>query len=238
MTSDIEIKISEVIFGVRFQRFWHILDISGDIADKILKDKESLFSKDYFTKIREIERGRELFNEETECSSVITTDDLIFKHVFNEKKAKLKGKDITWFFDAITSFIIPKLLIYYKIKQIMRIGILYYHFVDAKDISTEFINSAIGKISGETAKFNLDFHKKIPVEKSLAKKEVNDYKNVIYSIKNIDEEKYRMGLDYQYYFKPHIDHLGDWNINDFLKKSQGYLYKTYYPWLKEKLKIK
>ena len=232
-----EVDINEIIFGIRFQRFWHILDITGDITDKILRGEKSPFSNNYFTKVGDLERGKKLFNDETGCSSVIATDDLIFKHVFDDKKEELKGKDIGWFFNTIVKFIIPELLIFYKIRQIMRMGVLYLRIVDAESISKELIDTAVGEIQGETTKFNLDFHKKIPLEKSLAKKGVNDYKNIIYSIENIDEKKYRIGLDYQYYFKPYIDHLGDWKKHDFLEKSHAYLNETFYPWLKEKLKV-
>lgn len=89
-----KVNINEIFFGIRFQRFWHILDITGDIADKILRDEKSPFSNKYFTKIRDIERGKDLFNEETKCSFVIGADDLIFKHVFDDEKEELKGKDI------------------------------------------------------------------------------------------------------------------------------------------------
>jgi len=229
-------KLDAVLIGIRYQRSWSLLDKTGEIIDKILRDKKSPFAQDsdYFTKVggNEKEIGRVLINPDTGCSLQININDLIFKHVLNKHIKEVSKKNLSWFFSTIIKFIIPEIIVYYKIKQIMRVGIVYYHYVDVKDISMEFINKAFGDNPGEITKFNLDFHKKYIAEIAIAKKGVSDYKNAIYNIKN-KNNKYEISLDYQYYFEPYNDHLEDWNANIFIESSQRYLEDIFYPWLKK-----
>jgi len=230
-----DIKIDEIIFGIRYQRYWHILDMTGDIIDKILRHKESPFDSKYFTKVTEEPIGKIIHNPQTECFFKINTDDLIFKHNFDtEKDDVLKNKDLDWFYSAVSDFIIQKLVIDYKIEQIIRVGIVYHHLIAKGDIPMGFINDTLGDLPGKTAKFNIDFHKKSGVEDSVIKKGVNDYKNVIYFLKSRDDENYEFGIDYQYYFKPFIDHIKEWDVKDFITKSNECLKSKFYPWMKKR----
>lgn len=241
-----EIKLNAVIIGIRYQRLWRILDIGGSVVDTILKNKNSPFilDTDYFTKVGEEEKGMALMNPNTNCILRINIDDLIYKHVFDNSAGKGAKKSLNWFFNSIKKFLIPKIILDFKIQQIRRVGIVYNYYIDSKHISKEYISRVTENNSGEITKFNLDFHKKFPAEIALAKKEINDYKNIIYSIKHKEtgddkekeDKKYEISLDYQYYFEPYTDHLEGWNIGKFLDSSQAYLNNKFYPWLKKRFK--
>jgi len=240
---DINLIPLSVLIGFRFERSWRILDINGSIIDKILSDKKSPFKREtkYFDWVNSESRGKTVINKETDCFISINIDDLLFKHIF-QTTPRSSNKDLSWFFNSIKNFIIPHIIVNFKIKQIVRVGIIYYHNVNADEINTTFMRDIIEDDSVEIPKFNLDFHKKYPVDISLAKKGVNDYKNVIYSIKHKQDEedkdnmKYEISLDYQYYFEPKIDNIKEWNVNDFLDKSKSYLDNVFYPWVKKKLR--
>lgn len=237
LNNSVTLKLNDLLFGIRFQRRWHILDITGDIIDNILRSKKSPFGDNYFIKVGEQYLGKELIHPDTECSFKINIDDLIFKHVLDEKNEILKGKNIKWFLKSIEEYIIPELIVSYDFKQIMRIGVVYYHYIPKKDVSMELADQIAGSLAGETTKFDLDLHKKIAVEEALAKKGVSDYRNIIHFVKSKNEETYEIGVDYQYYFKPYTDHISDFNIKEFLNKSRNYLENTFYPWTLEKFKI-
>jgi len=231
-----DVKLNAVLFGIRYQRRWHVLDIMGEIIDNILRNEKSPFSDKYFTKVGDQLKGKELINQDTECSLKINIDDLIFKHILDEEKEILKGKNLNWFFKSIKDYIIPKLVISYDFEQILRVGIVYYHYIPKEDISMELIDLITGNLNGETTKFNLDFHKKMAVDEALAKKGINDYRNVIHFIKSKNEEAYEIGIDYQHYFKPFTDQIEDFKTGDFLNKSKVYLRDIFYPWLLERFK--
>jgi len=242
----VDIKLNAILAGIRYQRLWRILDIGGSVVDTILKDKNSPFilDTDYFTKVAAEEKGMRLMNPKTDCMLKINIDDLIYKHVFDNSAGKEAEKNLSWYFNSIKKFLVPKIMIDFKIKQIRRVGIVYYYYIESKHISKEYISKVTDNNSGEITKFNLDFHKKFPAEIALAKKEINDYKNIIYSIKHKKTEedkekkdkKYEISLDYQYYFDPYTDHLEGWNIGNFLDSSQAYLNNKFYPWLKKRFK--
>jgi len=229
MVKNNKMELNAVLFGIRYQRKWHVLDITGEIIDNILRSKKSPFDEKYFTKVGEKQIGRELINPDTDCSLIINVDDLIFKHVFGDNEA-VKGKDINWFFSSITNYIVPEIIVMNNFEQVVRVGIVYYHYIPKTNISTDTINKLSGEIKGVTTKFNLDFHKKVGVEKALERKNIFDYRNTIFFMRSKDEESYESGIDFQYYFKPSTDNIKDFDFKDFFNKSMIQLNEIFYPW--------
>jgi hypothetical protein len=229
MTENNKIELNALLFGIRYQRKWHVLDITGEIMDSLLRSKKSPFDEKYFTRVGEKQLGKGLINPDTDCSLIINIDDLIFKHVFGDNEV-VKDKDIDWFFSSITDFIVPEIIVMNNFEQIIRVGIIFYHYIPKTNISLDIINKLSGKIKGETTKFNLDFHKKIGVEKALLAKKINDYRNTIFFMRSKDEETYESGIDFQYYFKPSTDNIKDFDFKDFFDKSMVQLNEVFYPW--------
>jgi hypothetical protein len=58
------------------------------------------------------------------------------------------------------------------------------------------------------------FTRRLPMEEALVKKRVNDYRNVIYSIKESEEGEVSVSLDYQHYYLPPLDG-SEWDERPF-----------------------
>ncbi|MFC2169073.1 hypothetical protein ACFLRM_00705 [Acidobacteriota bacterium] len=231
-----DISLSAVLIGIRFQRTWRILDITGEMIDTIFRDKKSPFMLDtkYFPRVREEDKARVLYNPDTNCFLRINIDDLIFRHEFEKTK-----KDLAWVFSSVKHFLIPKIIDDYDIKRITRIGIVYYHYLDLENLNMEDVKNIIGEELGRPNKFEMSFHKKIDAVAATIKKNINDYQNIIHSIKvkqydkeDAQKQRYEIGIDFQYYFDPSVDNFSGWNIDKFIASNQIYLNDKFYPWLK------
>ena len=81
----------------------------------------------------------------------------------------------------------------------------------------------------------LRFTRRLPVDEALAKKNVNDYRQAIYTVAQSEEAKVNINIDFQYYFDPALTDP-KWAKDDFVKFSERgivYLEGEFEEWLKK-----
>ena len=224
---DLKQKIVGITFGIRFNRSFRVPEISGEMIDDILYGNKTPFGTEFFPKVQETAREKTLFNNKTNEYLRINTDDIILgieiKDDFEKKFEWLKNEVLTYFKDTLFKD--------YGLKNIRRVGIVFSHKVE-KDTN---LDSAIkvltkNKIDG-VDNVNISFSKKLSATEALFRKDVNDYKNTIYNITEMDNA-ILAELDYQYYYNPPIEDLRECFIDKVLSDAKIFLEGSYYNWLK------
>lgn len=214
-------NITDITIGIRISRSFRIKDILGAITDKIIYKEDSPLH-DYFYDI--IQNNIEMVLKKQNNSYLrITTDDLIFKHVLSEdveKEIEFIEKSINYLLGILKS---------YKIASIRRIGIIYNHEITNQNVKFQkIIEDLTNKEISEASDFSFSFSKKVAENEALVKKDVNDYKNVIYMFKKLDENRLAFALDYQKYYVPPMDDIEKQDLKNFLQSSKSYLENTFY----------
>ncbi|MGA8871656.1 MAG: hypothetical protein WB460_11000, partial [Candidatus Acidiferrales bacterium] len=103
------------------------------------------------------------------------------------------------------------------VKNIARYG-LVLHFKEDKTATLD--NPPIAHyLSSDFPKANtlfMRFSRRLPADEALAKKRVEDYRNVIYDLEESDTGEVRFSIDYQEYFQPSLD-ASEWDERPFSK---------------------
>lgn len=224
---DLKEKIVGITFGIRFNRSFRVPEISGEMIDDILYGSKTPFGTEFFPKVQETAREKTLFNNKTNEYLRINTDDIILgikiKDDFEKKFEWLKNEVLTYFKDVLFKE--------YGLKNIRRVGIVFSHKVE-KDPN---LGSAIKVLTKDKIdavdNVNISFSKKLPATDALIRKGVNDYKNTIYNMTEMDDS-ILAELDYQYYYNPPIEDLRECFIDKVLTDAKTFLEGSYYNWLK------
>jgi hypothetical protein len=228
--SKLKNKIIGISLGVRFVRTFRISDISGDIIDNILHCDKSPFDIKYFPKIKENSaREKVLLNDETGDYFRINTDDLILaisvKEDFDKKINFIKNSVLPYYKDTLFKK--------YKIENIKRIGIIFHHKLDKIEKINNLVKDLTSEKVDEVNNINLSFSKKLPTTEGLISKDVNNFKNTIYTFEQQNDEIF-FNFDYQYYYEPALQDLRDTDIDNITSTSSKYLEENVYNnWLNE-----
>lgn len=227
LVDDLFKQIKSFTIGIRFKEMYKLLDLWGSIADDIVNDKE-FFKDNYFTNISQnytIERN--VNNPETGSYLKITARDIIFCH-------KVTGNvedEFTWFKKCILNFIIEKIIKVYNVNTFVRLGMVFNHELDDKEIYEKLISKSINKTIG--AVNDIRFSVKSTLPEALVLKGKDDYINRIYTFAIEEGDKPIVQLDYQYYMRPMIRDIKDCKVNVFLDNSKSSLEKSLYNWICE-----
>lgn len=226
-------NIIGLVLGIRFVRSFRVSDISGDIMDHILNSDQSPFGPSIFPHIQEnSRREKTLYNYETSEYLRINTDDIILgfniEKNFETKYAWLKNEVLPYFKDH--------LMLKYKINNITRIGIVFIHRITKNNKINESIGLLTNNVIKDVENVSVSFSKKAATTEALYRKNVNDYKNVIYNFVEIENEL-QASLDYQYYYLPAVADMRECSSEKVLDDAKYLLENSYYSWL-DKYEIK
>ncbi|MDD4804062.1 MAG: hypothetical protein PHN69_02715 [Candidatus Pacebacteria bacterium] len=224
---DLKEKIVGITFGIRFNRSFRVPEISGEMIDDILYGNKTPFGTEFFPKVQETAREKTLFNNKTNEYLRINTDDIILgieiKDDFEKKFEWLKTDVLNYFKDILFKN--------YGLKNIRRVGIVFSHKVE-KDPNLDSAIKVLTKDKIDAVdNVNISFSKKLPATDALIRKDVNDYKNTIYNITEMDSA-ILAELDYQYYYNPPIEDLRECFVDKILADAKTFLEGSYYNWLK------
>jgi len=226
-------KIARLLIGIRFARCFRINDTTGEIIDHILYSKSTPFGEKFFPHTRElVSREKILYNQDTgNFFRVNSTDIILGIKIDNDYNDKF-----TWIKDDVVDYL-EKVFATFKIKNILRTGIIFSHSIERSDEMEQSILKITDSQVSSLNSMNLSFSKKMPVTKSMALKEDNDYKNAIYSFE-LSEEGIIADLDYQYYHHQMIENLKDCQLKEFLDIAETFKNNEYYKWLDQYVKEK
>ncbi len=219
-------KIVGITFGIRFNRSFRVPDIAGEIIDDILYSDKSPFGTEFFPRVQERRQEKVLFNDKTTEYLRINTDDIIL------------GMEVDNNFETKFNFLSTRVLTYFKdhlfrtygLKNIRRIGVIFAHKIDRSHNLNKAIKILTKDKVSDVDNINISFSKKLPANESLYRQGVNDHKNTIYNLTEV-EDAVLAELDYQYYYNPAIEDLRECFVDKVLADAKGFLEKNYYDWL-------
>lgn len=221
-------KIIGLTVGVRYAKSFRVPDIAGDIIDNILYSDKTPFGTDFFPEIQEnSRREKTLYNRETEEYLRINTDDLILGITIN----KNFEERFNWVRNEIFNYFKDVLFKNYGLKNIKRIGIIFSHKIGKNKNLDQAVNLLTEDKISAAENISVSFSKKNSAMEALFRKEVNDYKNVIYNFIEIKEATLA-SLDYQYYYDPAPEDLRQCFTERVFDDAKQFLENNYYSWLK------
>ncbi len=223
--------LDHIIVGFRFEKSFRIGDVAGEICDLVLHDKSTPFGTDFFPRYQDTGiHDRALVDSDRKNFLRITTSDIIFQYTLQRDNGD-QEEQLNWIKKDAVQFIVDKVIHGTRIRNIMRAGIMIGHIIEGMNLGGSIISRLTGEKEGREDQFSLTFGRKDTAIESLFRKNVNDYTNKLFLIKQISEEGYDITFDYQYYFNPPISDLADWSFGTLMDRSLSQLENTFYPFV-------
>lgn len=220
-------QIIGLTFGIRFKKSFRIPEISGNLVDNILYSEGSPFGTDFFPKLEErSNREKTLYNPVSSEYLRINTDDLILGLVID----KNFSERFKWLKEEVLSYFQNTLFREHKIKNIIRLGIVFHHRIVESKKMVELVKTFTDNVVPEIDNINISFSRKTSTTDALVKKEVMDFKNQIYTFQKVDEVMFA-DLDYQYWYEPAVEDLRECNSEKILDEAQNFLETNFHQWL-------
>lgn len=224
---DLKKKVVGLTLGIRFNRSFRVKDISGEIIDDVLYGSKSPFDAKFFPRVQETTREKIIFNEKTNDYLRINTDDIILGVSVDENF----DEKFNWLKDEVAVYFKDVLFKNFELKNIRRVGIIFAHKID----KTTNLDNAVKLLTKDKVhtvdNVSISFSKKLPATEGLFRQGVNDYKNTIYNMTEMDDSVLAE-LDYQYYYNPPIEDLRECSVDKVFNEAKDFLEGSYYDWLK------
>jgi hypothetical protein len=228
------IPIERIVFGVRYQPHYKVMDEVGAIIDRILRSKGTQFGPPTFPSIIRQQTGYILLNDETKDSLTITESDAILQMKVDSRKTS----DIEYLADNYATFVLDTLRNVTHLESIIRYGVVFQlqecHALLQETPVEHFIKADFH----DARSLNLRFTRRLAALDGVTKKKVNDYKNLIYTIKQTEKGEASIWLDYQEIFKPELD-ASEWSkrpFAQFVNQGINYFLHEFQSWLSRLMK--
>ncbi len=225
------IGIDKVVFGVRYSPRYEIADRVGSIVDRILLTPDSPFGPTTFPLSQRDPDAQNLLNPDTNDSLSLTQSDTILQmHIDTRKIA-----DVRKLADGYSAFILGSINDLVQLKNIVRYGVVFQLKECRSSLSEPPTSYFIPKDFRDTRSMSLRFTRRLPLFEALSRKNVDDYRNVIYTVKQTEEGKVNISVDYQEYFKPALDakECNNKPFTDFVDRGISYFQGEFQDWLKK-----
>jgi len=199
-------KLTGFALGIRTVRSFKVEDKLGSIVDEILYSKNSKFNEKLFPEVRENYNTKLLFDPIKLNRFKITPQDFIFEYNI-EKDFE---KDLELYLNSFKSIILDKLFSEFNIKNIQRFGFVVKTELDKNDKFLNEISDKIKEHKGTDDSISLRFNVVTKRPLKLEKIITEDYDNEIITYDRPDaKSKLSFSVDYQKYFKPVLNIIGD-----------------------------
>ena len=199
------LPIEKVAFGVRYTPQYRVRDNMGTLVDRILRSDQ--FSPDTFPRSEAGPHQHALLNPGNGDRLVVSQDDVLLDIELRTESLN----DVEKMAHAFDSIIIRQLRNVCKISDAFRFGLLV-RFEELHSHSYEcpverYADKALVDVSVKT--LNLQFSYNLPTPEGFTKRDVGDYRNVIYTMNQEKSDGFSLAVDYQQYFEPILD-AKDW----------------------------
>lgn len=222
-------NLKSITIGVRYQINNSIEDNLGKITDEILFTKNTPFPPEFFTEARSGADLKLLSAVNKETYLLLKNTDTIFNNIIVNNEIDLDKE-----FDKFNQYIYKAVLTKYKIKRLIRYGIIYNFCIDNKNVISSIQKYYLKDMIDNVNQFDLIFSKKFPTIENIVKKTKDDYTNIIYKIsKKPDEEKLYVSIDYQEVYIPKVSRIELKPINEFFNRSKQKIKSNVFKWIDE-----
>jgi hypothetical protein len=222
-------SIERAIFGVRYQPRYEILDRVGSVMDRILRDPGTPFGPETFPYSNRDAGEHALINDKTHDSLRISSSDAILDiRVDTQTVGRLQGLS-----EQFSEHVLASLRDLARLRDIARYGMLL-KLSECSDLLAESpVRHFLSRDFDEARSLSLRFTRRLPVEEALAKRAVDDYRNVIYTVKQNDDAQVFIWIDYQEYFNPQLtaDEWRDRPFSRFVNRGLDYFLGEFQNWM-------
>lgn len=214
------IEVDRITFGVRYQPRYEVSDNSGAIVDRILRDRNSPFDPECFPlRVKDLDTYT-LYNEETGDNLRINHTDVILQMAVHTQR-KNNIRDLSEKFDE---FVLTPLREVAHVRDIVRYGVVFQLENLATKLKESPAQHFLSDEFSDVRSLSLRFSRRLPSEEALIKQGVEDFRNVIYTIKQQESGDVGIWLDYQEYFSPELSGE-EWKKRTFPRFiNKGFLY--------------
>jgi len=224
-------ELHRIAFGVRYEPQLKLLDRIGTVMDEVLKQDDTPFGPERFPVSEILPMQFRLLNTDDGSELLINAQDTILQMPLETRDAS-RVNDLGREFDE---YVLQVLRRTGGVKNIVRYGMLF-HFKEIKAATLE--NSPLSRyLSSDFPNANtlfMHFSRRLAADEALAKKRVDDFRNVNYSINQSERDMVRFSIDYQNYFQPMLD-ASEWDgrpFSDFVDRGTEYVETECQRWLK------
>lgn len=227
----VPIAVDRITFGVRFQPRYEMADHFGAIIDRILRTKGSPFHSGTFPLGTRDPGIHILYHRDTEDELRLTDRDIILDMKIDSRKIS----DIETLGDNFTKYVLSSINEVTKLRQVTRYGVLL-RLAECRSLLQETpVERFIQKDFRDARSMTLRFTRRLSVIDAIIKKGVNDYRNVIYTVRQTDGGEVKIEIDYQEYFDPSLDikDIAQKPFTDFVDRGIGYFLGEFQNWLKK-----
>jgi len=221
--------ITRVSFGVRYEPQFRLMDEVGAVTDAVLRTKGTPFGPDVFTNALSNATERALVNEEGALLRLTHTDAILQMPLSTRNMDRIRdlGED----FDR---YVLRPLSEIARISGIARYGVLL-NFDKVRHLKDRPTVHYLGKEFPDANSLAMRFTRRLPVDEALFRKDVDDYRNAIYTLNEDNEGSVGMSIDYQEYFRPALDAKvwADKPFDKFINRGIAYFENDFQRWFTE-----
>lgn len=223
--------ITKVALGVRFGPLWEISDVLGSIVDEILRSSNSPFGPLTFPATQEGIRFHRLSNDKTNDYLQLTERDIVLS---------MAGRgdldSVQQLAEQFNTHVLGAIRRHMTLRLVARYGLLLEFANCADHLKTTLMKHYLGEDS-DARELVMRFTRRLPVEEAYFRKDVNDYRHLIYSFMQ-DQETANISFDYQQYFDPALDgeDARKKPFDQFARGAITYVSGSFEGWLKRFLK--
>jgi hypothetical protein len=224
-----DVKLTRVVFGIRFDNRFSLEDVLGEVVDDILGSDG--WGPERFAQIGYGPGGRQLFNESGSETINLTRNDAIFESKVGafsiEELSDMSEEFVGVIWSAVSNRLDKK-------PSINRYGC-----VVGFDLPKTWdpIKALFNQESYETSEFVFRYSKRLPNEKGLTTAGVNDYNNAIVQV-TFRGGKGNAFIDYQHYFDPALESeraKKDFSYTRFIDRAVSYFRESGWELLQTRL---
>jgi hypothetical protein len=225
------ISITQVAFGVRYEPQFKVFDYLGELMDNVLRAAGTPFGPDVFPQSQTDGNERLLVNPEKNRLLRINQQDTVL--IWDLETRNLE--DVLSLASGFAEYVLTPLRKETGVNNIQRYGMLFKlkqltglkNPPLARYLARDFTASSLTTLA-------MRFTRRLPATEAMFRKNVDDFRNVIYAVEESEKGETQFSVDYQEYFKPPLD-TGDWNkrpFTEFADQGVGYFEQEVSKWLK------
>jgi len=235
MITDLKEHLNGITIGIKYRANFSVIDNLGEITDRILYKKKSLFNSKSFPKVFSTGTESTLLNEVTKDSLFIDNTNIILTVNFDSRNFNVN--DLDKILEHFKINIVDDIMMDFGIVKIRRIGFVnIYHFLEESVVKNFCEKTAYIKLN-KIKDVNLSFSTLIDTDRFLIKnpkKKINDFCNANYkiSIKN-PEDGLSFSLDFQKLFNPLLNDSSEINFKEFCDRAMSYNKNVMIKWIND-----